>query len=217
VEHDALAEFKLRRDIALRIARGFIRKLPPSVDGSDIEQAALIGLWQAVSTHTDTAREGYEWYVRCRVRGSILDELRAQDWLPRRARAESGATDAPTLGIIHLEDIRSEYPWADRLRDGRPSPLDVLVVHAEAEEAMRAPLEPKDRRCVELLVFRGLRMVDVAAELGCSEPRVSQRFSRAIETMRAYLTGRYVPPANKHSAISEKALIRILAPRKVPK
>jgi len=43
------------------------------------------------------ATRAFEWYVRVRIRGAILDELRAQDWLPRRARAAAEAnagTDA---------------------------------------------------------------------------------------------------------------------------
>jgi RNA polymerase sigma factor (sigma-70 family) len=202
----SLEQLELRRHIALRIARAFIRKLPASVCREDIEQAALIGLWQAVRGGRDVTQAGFEWFVRCRIRGAIIDELRTQDWLPRRARALLGSH----MGLSYLEDMRTDLPWEERLGDLGATPEDIVLVQSQATEALRAPLQPKDRRTVELLLFRGLRMIDVARELGCSEPRVSQRFARAIETMRAHLTGCFDPPSHKQSSLTSRDRERVL-------
>jgi RNA polymerase sigma factor for flagellar operon FliA len=201
-----LAELERRRHAALKIARAFIRKLPASVRREDIEQAALIGLWDALRKNPDVSGPGFEWFVRCRIRGAIIDELRAQDWLPRRTRTTMGKH----IGVSYLEDEHDIMHWTERLSSFGASPEDVLVLQSEADEALRAPMQPKDRRTVELLLFRGLRMIDVAAELGCSEPRVSQRFARALETMRAHLTGRFDPPSRKLSSLSARDRERIV-------
>lgn len=209
MKHDPfiLAEFERRRPLALRIARGIARRLPRNVDRDDIEQAALVGLWQALSANYDRSQDGYEGLLRIRIRGSVLDELRAQDWLPRRARKEQGAE----LGVVHLEDRRRAdgRPWEESFPDHSPSQAETLLIRLEFAEAMRAPLSPKDRRTIELLIFRGARMLDVAAELGCSEARVSQRYARALQIMRAHLTGEFPPVTTKHHGLSEAMQLRI--------
>src|SRR6187401_1106368 len=70
-----------------QIAGGFQRKLPRNVLRDDLIAAGMSGLWDAVRKHGHEQTENFDWYVRVRIRGAILDELRAQDWLPRRARA----------------------------------------------------------------------------------------------------------------------------------
>jgi RNA polymerase sigma factor for flagellar operon FliA len=213
VGHDAalLAEFTRRRPLAVGMARRFMRKLPRSVDAGDIQQAALIGLWDALTLHRVNAREdeGLEGYLRVRIRGAIIDELRAQDWLPRRHRQKHGpdGSQPERRIIVHLDDLPGD--WSDYLGDGRPTADAVMVAHSEAALALRAPLTATDRRCVDLIVFRGVRMVDVAAELGCSEARVCQRFGRALQIMRAHLTGEF-PPTTGKRGLSEAVKLRIL-------
>src|SRR5690606_14083095 len=79
-----------------QIAGGFQRKLPRNVLRDDLIAAGMSGLWDAVRKHGHDTTGNFDWYVRVRIRGAILDELRAQDWLPRRARA--AATEAAQQG-----------------------------------------------------------------------------------------------------------------------
>jgi RNA polymerase sigma factor for flagellar operon FliA len=206
---EVLVEFAKRREVALRIARAILRRLPNNVSRDDVEQAALVGLWQALASDYDRTQSGYEALIRIRIRGSVIDELRAQDWLPRRARKEAGDNQAP-ISVVHLEDRSGDAPpWEDRLGDGRANQEERLAVQRDFAEALRAPLSPRDRRTVELLIFRGVRMLDVAAELGCSEARISQRYARALQIMRAHLTGEFAPVISKHHGLSEADKLRI--------
>ncbi len=77
--------------VVQKIVGGFQRKLPRNVLREDLLAAGMIGLWDAIQRHGADADDGFEWYVRVRVRGAILDELRAQDWPPRRLRATVSA------------------------------------------------------------------------------------------------------------------------------
>ena len=86
-------EQRLDRHLPLvrRIAAQMAAQLPASVDISDLEQAGMIGLWDALERGQDHAAAQFGAYAAIRIRGAIYDELRRQDWLPRRSRAQERA------------------------------------------------------------------------------------------------------------------------------
>jgi RNA polymerase sigma factor for flagellar operon FliA len=70
-----------------RIAQRLRARLPASVDVGDLVQAGLIGLLDALEQQESSANEtAFQAYASIRIRGAMMDELRNQDWLPRRAR-----------------------------------------------------------------------------------------------------------------------------------
>ncbi|MBE7562891.1 RNA polymerase sigma factor FliA [Acidithiobacillus sp. HP-6] len=71
-----------------RIAQRVWARLPANIELADLVQAGLIGLMDALSGQENSAGEAFVAYASLRIRGSIMDELRNQDWLPRRARAK---------------------------------------------------------------------------------------------------------------------------------
>jgi len=75
----------LVRNVASRMAMGF----PRSVELPDLINTGVIGLVEAFG-HFDPSRGvKFETYAVPRIRGAILDELRALDWVPRSTRAKS--------------------------------------------------------------------------------------------------------------------------------
>ncbi|HEX6272050.1 MAG TPA: sigma-70 family RNA polymerase sigma factor, partial [Polyangiaceae bacterium] len=95
------------RPLVQKIAGGFQRRLPRHVLREDLIAAGMGGLWDAIRKHGNSADAGFEWYVRVRIRGAILDELRSQDWLSRRARAAAEATgQSIPPHVVHLDDMR---------------------------------------------------------------------------------------------------------------
>jgi RNA polymerase sigma factor for flagellar operon FliA len=71
--------------VAGRMAAG----LPAHVDEADLISYGLGGLISAIERF-DLSREiRFETYAITRVRGAILDELRALDWVPRSVRARA--------------------------------------------------------------------------------------------------------------------------------
>ncbi|MFO7653881.1 MAG: FliA/WhiG family RNA polymerase sigma factor [Candidatus Krumholzibacteriia bacterium] len=71
--------------VAGRMAVG----LPHYVEFNDLISAGLLGLIQAID-HFDHERGiKFETYAIPRIRGSILDELRSQDWFPRSLRRKA--------------------------------------------------------------------------------------------------------------------------------
>ena len=69
-------------------------KLPQQVDVEDLYSAGLFGLMDAIDNYDLTRMVKFESYCSIRVRGSILDSLRAQDWVPRLVRSTANRIDA---------------------------------------------------------------------------------------------------------------------------
>jgi RNA polymerase sigma factor for flagellar operon FliA len=75
----------LVRNVASRMAMGF----PRSVELSDLVNTGVIGLVEAFGNFDPGRGVKFETYAVPRIRGAILDELRALDWVPRSTRAKS--------------------------------------------------------------------------------------------------------------------------------
>jgi RNA polymerase sigma factor for flagellar operon FliA len=63
--------------------------LPPNVDRDDLFHAGVIGLMDALTRFDVTRDNAFSTYAVMRIRGAIIDELRARDWIPRSARERS--------------------------------------------------------------------------------------------------------------------------------
>ncbi|MEW6412652.1 MAG: FliA/WhiG family RNA polymerase sigma factor [Candidatus Zixiibacteriota bacterium] len=86
IRKDLLAKYiPLVRNVATRMAMGF----PRSVELSDLISTGVIGLIEAFSNFDPNRGVKFETYAVPRIRGAILDELRALDWVPRSTRAKS--------------------------------------------------------------------------------------------------------------------------------
>jgi RNA polymerase sigma factor for flagellar operon FliA len=60
--------------------------LPPTVDKEDLFHAGVIGLIDALARFDASRDNAFSTYAVMRIRGQIIDELRARDWVPRSAR-----------------------------------------------------------------------------------------------------------------------------------
>jgi RNA polymerase sigma factor for flagellar operon FliA len=69
-----------------RLAQHMLARLPASVQLDDLIQAGMIGLMDAMTRFDESQGIQFETYAQQRIRGSMLDELRENDWLPRAAR-----------------------------------------------------------------------------------------------------------------------------------
>lgn len=79
----------LVRNVATRMAMGF----PRSVELSDLINTGVVGLIEAFGNFDEGRGVKFETYAVPRIRGAILDELRALDWVPRSTRAKSREID----------------------------------------------------------------------------------------------------------------------------
>jgi RNA polymerase sigma factor FliA len=57
--------------------------LPAHVDEGDLVSYGLLGLIGAIERYDPERDVKFETYAIARIKGSIIDELRAMDWVPR--------------------------------------------------------------------------------------------------------------------------------------
>lgn len=74
------------RAVVESMAAGLAARLPRSVDAQDLVHAGLWGLMQAIESYEPARCDQFQAFMRIRVRGAMLDELRHMDFLPRLFR-----------------------------------------------------------------------------------------------------------------------------------
>ena len=85
-----------------RIALQMLAKLPASVELDDLIQAGMIGLLDASSRYEDGKGAQFETFVSQRIRGAMLDELRASDWGSRGLRQSARAVEKAIHKLEHV-------------------------------------------------------------------------------------------------------------------
>jgi len=78
---DALIE--THAPLVKKIALHLLARLPASVQLDDLMQAGMIGLLEAANKFQPDKGASFETYAGIRIRGSIVDEIRKGDWVPR--------------------------------------------------------------------------------------------------------------------------------------
>ncbi len=71
--------------IAMKIAA----RLPANIELDDLISCGVIGLMDAIDKYDQSRDNKFKTYAEFRIRGAILDELRAQDWVPRSIREKA--------------------------------------------------------------------------------------------------------------------------------
>lgn len=84
-----------------RQALRMLARVPPSVSLDDLMQAGLIGLLSAIRLYQEQADAQFETYAVTRIRGALLDELRNEDWLSRRARSKARQIESTMSDLRH--------------------------------------------------------------------------------------------------------------------
>jgi RNA polymerase sigma factor for flagellar operon FliA len=138
--------------VAGRLAAG----LPKTVDTGDLVSAGVFGLMNAIDKFDPSQGFKFETYAVPRIRGAILDGLRALDWVPRSVRSRSRSVQDAIAQLEHElgrtptdEEIASELQisveelekwWAD-IAAGAVGPLDHVAMDNAPAEA-DAHLQP---------------------------------------------------------------------------
>ncbi len=84
IEHSSLIRYIVNR-IAVR--------LPSHIDLDDLHSTGVIGLMDAIDKYDPTKNCRFKTYAEFRIKGAILDQLRALDWVPRSVRQKSRRLD----------------------------------------------------------------------------------------------------------------------------
>ena len=131
-KEDFLEEFT---PLVKRIAYHMMAKLPASVQVDDLIQAGMIGLLDAITRYEGSYGRQFESYAAQRIRGSILDELRDADWLPRSIRKKMRQIE---VAVSKLEQLNGCAPSEQELADELQISLDEY--HSTLQSARGAQL-----------------------------------------------------------------------------
>src|ERR1700727_2744087 len=75
------------------IAQKIAVRLPSNIELDDLISSGVIGLMDAIEKYDPTRDNKFKTYAEFPIRGAILDELRAQDWVPRSIRDKAKLLD----------------------------------------------------------------------------------------------------------------------------
>ena len=111
-EGDVLRHLPLVQTVVDRVAA----HLPPHVDKDDLFNAGVIGLIDCLTRFDPTRDNTFSTYAVLRIRGAVIDELRARDWVPRGARERAKAYQLAVSELSHeLGRLPSDDELAKRL------------------------------------------------------------------------------------------------------
>lgn len=77
------AQIMQHASLVKRIAYHLLSKLPDSVQVDDLIQAGMLGLLESIKNYDSSKGASFDTYAGIRIRGSMLDEVRRCDWVPR--------------------------------------------------------------------------------------------------------------------------------------
>ncbi len=81
--------------------------LPATVDTADLISYGIFGLIDAIEKYDLDRGIKFETYAIARIKGAIIDELRAMDWVPRSVRARAREVER---AYITLENRNKRVP-----------------------------------------------------------------------------------------------------------
>jgi len=96
-ERIVLAYSPLVKFVAGRMSSG----LPSHVEEADLISYGLLGLISAVERFEPDRAIKFETFAMTRIKGSIIDELRSLDWVPRSVRAKAREIERANAVLEH--------------------------------------------------------------------------------------------------------------------
>ncbi|MGC6488650.1 MAG: FliA/WhiG family RNA polymerase sigma factor [Planctomycetota bacterium] len=114
------------------IAERVLQTLPKSIDVDDLSSAGTFGLMDAINGFDLSRGIKFKTYCTTRIRGSILDELRSQDWVPRLVRLKAHRLER---AIRALEGRLGRNPNQAEIAEELEISLEELQAHQSEANA----------------------------------------------------------------------------------
>jgi RNA polymerase sigma factor for flagellar operon FliA len=177
-----LAYSPLVKFVAGRMSSG----LPAHIEEADLISYGLLGLIGAIERF-DLSREiKFETFAVARIKGSIIDELRSLDWVPRSVRAKAREIEATQTKLEHeLGRAPTDQEVADRLEvsveDFQESLLQISNSTVVALDELWTVSDSSGDQVSLLDTMKDPNAVDPAKELGVSE--LKDRLAHAISRL----------------------------------
>jgi RNA polymerase sigma factor FliA len=223
-------EYRASNDAALRnrlvlqysplvkyVAGRLRTRMPESVEQDDLVSDGVLGLMDAIERFEPARGLSFQTFAVPRIRGAIIDGMRAMDIVPRSVRDKlrlvnrAQASLEERLGRVpeDVEVAREVGIPVQQLRDlsrkassthanlddfDLADELSSAADHRVEQGDVRASLMQvvdqlgeRDRIVIALYYFEGLTLAEIGQVLGVTESRVSQVHRRATTVLRQRL------------------------------
>jgi RNA polymerase sigma factor FliA len=97
--------------------------LPSMIERDDLISHGVLGLVDAIGKFDPTKGVKFETYAITRIRGSIIDELRSNDWVPRSVRSNAKKVERAR---VSLESELDRQPSWTEVADRAELPVDLV-------------------------------------------------------------------------------------------
>jgi RNA polymerase sigma factor for flagellar operon FliA len=194
---DPVAGMTLVRQIAASVAR----RLPTHVDRDELVSLGALG-WAEARVRFDASRGvPFAGFAAMRIRGAILDGLRACDTLSRADRKRAKADSSPTAPRIVSDESEVDAAVADE------ADASEILLNEELRGELRVALEQlpaRDRYIVQRHFFDDVAMRAIGIELGVTESRISQIVTAAVGKLREQFGIALMPSKRKAATTSTR-------------
>lgn len=92
------------------VAGRLAMRLPSHIDQDDLLSAGVMGLLDAIEKFDPEKGVAFKAYAEFRIRGAMLDELRAMDWVPRSVRKNAKILEKAYADV----EMRKMQPATDK-------------------------------------------------------------------------------------------------------
>ncbi|HET7572905.1 MAG TPA: RNA polymerase sigma factor WhiG [Gaiellaceae bacterium] len=113
--------------------------LPAHVDEGDLVSYGLLGLLSAIDRYDPERDVKFETYAIARIKGQIIDELRAMDWVPRSVRSRAREIER---AIGELESRLGRAPTDEEI--SAKLGIDVAELEESLSEIARSSIAALD-------------------------------------------------------------------------
>ena len=142
-------------------------KLPGKVELDDLISAGTFGLVDAIDAFDPTRGVKFETYCSPRIRGSILDELRSMDWVPRLVRARAHQLRKAMQSLeVHLGRKPTETETAEELD------MDIEEFDRLRKDANAIGIVSLNTKYNDVEGEKDIREVDIIKDIKSEDPLI---------------------------------------------
>lgn len=197
---DPVAGMTLVRQIAASVAR----RLPSHIERDELVSLGALGWAEARARFDQRRGVPFAGFAALRIRGAILDGLRACDTLSRGDRKRAKAEATPTAPRIFSDERELELAVAPEASASEKLQQSELV--DELNQAL-ATLPARDRYIVQRHFFDDVPMRAIGVELGVTESRISQIISACLGKLRRQLGIAVLPRKRPPLGVTQAARV----------
>lgn len=165
------------------IAERLLQTLPKSIELDDLSSAGTFGLMDAINGFDLSRGIKFKTYCTTRIRGSILDELRSQDWVPRLVRLKAHRLER---ALRQLEGKLGRAPNQAEVAQELGISLEELQAHEV--EANAKTIFSLSEKWDDGDDDKEMEKVEILADKKCTDPIDTVQQRDALEMITGNLT-----------------------------